>query len=241
MFDIGLLEILFDPHFLATAAAAIFAFATFVTLGMPLLERDTLGQRLKSVAERREELRARHHAALNAKRGGLRAEPVGSTKLIKQIVERFNIAKLVESEDSREKLARAGLRGPTPLIVFMFFRFVMPFILFAAALLYLFFVTHFAWSGTVKLGAAVAAALLGILSAGSFCLEHYRPPSRIDHGCVSRCARLALDLHGIGYVDRIGLQQSQRRNRSSVLRIGRGVRAHHRRIVLSSRPQTGLR
>ncbi len=161
MFDIGLLEILFDPHFLATAAAAIFAFATFVTLGMPLLERDTLGQRLKSVAERREELRARHHAALNAKRGGLRAEPVGSTKLIKQIVERFNIAKLVESEDSREKLARAGLRGPTPLIVFMFFRFVMPFILFAAALLYLFFVTHFAWSGTVKLGAAVAAALLG--------------------------------------------------------------------------------
>lgn len=113
------------------------------------------------MAERREELRARHHAALNAKRGGLRAEPVGSTKLIKQIVERFNIAKLVGSEDSREKLGRAGLRGQTPVIVFMFFRFVMPFILFAAALLYLFFVTHFAWSDTMKLGAAVAAALLG--------------------------------------------------------------------------------
>ncbi|MGA7714116.1 MAG: type II secretion system F family protein [Rhizomicrobium sp.] len=161
MFDIGFLAILFDPRFLATAAAAIFAFATFVTLGIPLLERDTLGQRLKSVAERREELRARHHAALNAKRGGLRAEPVGSTKLIKQIVERFNIAKLVGSEDSREKLGRAGLRGQTPVIVFMFFRFVMPFILFAAALLYLFFVTHFAWSDTMKLGAAVAAALLG--------------------------------------------------------------------------------
>jgi len=43
----------------------------------------------------------------------------------------------------------------------MFFRFVMPFILFALALLYLFFVTHFAWSGTMKIGAAVAAALLG--------------------------------------------------------------------------------
>lgn len=161
MFDIGFLEILFDPRFLATAAAGIFAFATFVTLGMPLLDRDVLGQRLKSVAERREELRARHHAALNAKRGGLRTEPVGSTKLIKQIVERFNITKLVESEDSRDKLGRAGLRGQTPLIVFTFFRFVMPFVLFAAALLYLFFVTHFAWSGTMKFGAAVAAALLG--------------------------------------------------------------------------------
>ena len=78
-------------RFLVTPAVAIFAFATIVTLGLPLLERDTLGERLKAVAERREELRARHHAALNAKRGSLRSEPVGSTKLIKQIVERFNL------------------------------------------------------------------------------------------------------------------------------------------------------
>jgi len=162
VFDIGIFEILFDPRFLATAAAAILVFATIVTLGLPLFEHDTLGQRLKSVAERREELRARHHAALNAKqRTGLRSEPVGTTKLIKQIVERFNIAKLVESEGSREKLGRAGLRGQTPVMVFMFFRFVMPFILFVAALVYLFAVTNFAWSGTMKLAVAVAAALVG--------------------------------------------------------------------------------
>ena len=57
--------------------AAIFAFATIVTLGLPLIERDGLGDRLKSVAERREELRAKHHAALNAKRGSAarRAQP----------------------------------------------------------------------------------------------------------------------------------------------------------------------
>ena len=161
MFDIGILDLLFDARFLATAAAAIFAFATILTLGLPLLEKDTLGQRLKSVSERREELRARHHAALNAKRGGLRSEPVGGTKLIKQIVERFNLAKLVESEGSREKLGRAGMRGQTPVLVFMFFRFVMPFILFISALVYLYGVTHFAWSGTMKLAVAVAAALVG--------------------------------------------------------------------------------
>ena len=65
----------------ATSAwrSAIFAFATIVTLALPLMERDVLGQRLKSVAERREELRAKHREALN-KRGTLRIEPVGFMK-----------------------------------------------------------------------------------------------------------------------------------------------------------------
>jgi tight adherence protein C len=161
MFNIDILNLLFDPKFLATAAVGILAFATVVTLGVPLLERDTLGRRLKAVAERREELRTRHHAALNAKRGALRNEAVGTTRLIKQIVERFNLSKLVESEGSRDKLATAGLRSQTHHTVFMFFRFVMPFILFALALVYLFAVTHFAWSGTMKLAVAVGAALLG--------------------------------------------------------------------------------
>ena len=63
MLSTGFFEILFDRTFLATLAAAIFAFATIVTLGLPLVERDNLGQRLKAVSERREELRARHHDA----------------------------------------------------------------------------------------------------------------------------------------------------------------------------------
>jgi tight adherence protein C len=156
-----LMDLLFDPRFLATLAAAIFAFATIVTLGLPLAERNGLGQRLKSVAQRREELRARHHAALNAKRASLRVEPVGSVKFMKGIVERFDLAKLVESEGSREKLAQAGWRGPTPVMVFMFFRFVMPFLVFAGALIYFFLVTHFEWSTITKVGAAIACALVG--------------------------------------------------------------------------------
>ncbi len=155
-----IMDLLFDPGFLATLAAAILAFATIVTIGVPLLEKDALGDRLKSVAQRREELRARHHAELN-KRPGLRTEEVGSTKLIKRLVERFNIAKLVGTEDSRDRLAQAGLRGQTPQTIFVFFRFVMPFIVFGVALVYLFLITHFAWSGMIKVCAAVAAALIG--------------------------------------------------------------------------------
>ena len=158
MVNIGVLNLLFDKTFLATVAAAILAFATIVTLGLPLIERDGLGERLKSVARRREELRARHNAALNAKRGSLRIEP---STLMKSTLDRFRLTNMLHSEDSRDKLAQAGYRGQAPLIAFMFFRFVMPGLVFVVMLFYLFVVTHFHYAVMVKVSAAFAGALLG--------------------------------------------------------------------------------
>lgn len=158
MFDIGVLNILFDKTFLATAAAAILAFATIVTLGLPMIERDGLADRLKSVSQRREELRAKHHAALSAKRGSLRVEP---STLMKSVVDRFKLTTLLESEDSRDKLAQAGYRGQAPMITFMFFRFVMPGIVFVVMLIYLFLITKFHWPVMVKVSASFAGALVG--------------------------------------------------------------------------------
>src|ERR1700760_4906780 len=146
-----LINLLFDKDFLAMLFVGILAFATVVTLGVPLLERNGLDDRLKSVARRREELRAKHHAALNAKRGSLRIEPVS---YMKATLERFKLGNVLEGENSKDKLAAAGYRGQAPLIAFMFFRFVMPFVVFAGALFYLFLMTHFAWSNLTKLLAA---------------------------------------------------------------------------------------
>src|ERR1700761_3065738 len=158
MLGVGFFEILFDKTFLATLGAAIFAFATIVTLGLPLASRDSLGQRLKAVSQRREELRAKHLAALSAKRGALRSQPVG---YMKTTLDRFKLGNLLESEDTREKLARAGYRGQGPIVTFMFFRFIMPFAVFCLALVYLFVISHFQWTMMMKLTVAVAAALLG--------------------------------------------------------------------------------
>jgi tight adherence protein C len=158
MSDLGILNILFDKTFLATAAAAILAFATIATVGLPLIDRDGLGDRLKSVARRREELRAKHHASLNTKRGALRVAP---SSLMKATLDRFKLTNMLESEDSKAKLARAGYRGQAPLIAFMFFRFVAPPLLLLVALFYLFVVTHFHYATMTKVSAAFAAALVG--------------------------------------------------------------------------------
>src|SRR5580698_7794645 len=153
-----IMDLLFDKNFLVTFFVGILAFATVVTLGLPLLERDGLDDRLKTVARRREELRARHHAALNAKRGSLRVEP---TSYMKATLDRFKLGNVLEGENSREKLAQAGYRGQAPLITFMFFRFVMPFILFLLVLFYTFVVLHLSWSPLEKFGVAFVGALIG--------------------------------------------------------------------------------
>src|ERR1700710_2440734 len=153
-----LMTLLFDKNFLITLFVGIFAFATVVTLGVPLLETDGLDDRLKTVARRREELRAKHHAALNAKRGALRIEP---TSYMKATLDRFKLGNILEGEHSRDKLASAGYRGQAPLITFMFFRFVMPPALFGIVLFYTFVILHLEWSAMAKIGAAFVGALIG--------------------------------------------------------------------------------
>jgi len=83
---------------------------------------------------------------------------------MKRTVDNFNLEKLTQSPGMKEKLVRAGYRGQAPVIAFMFFRFVMPPVLFAGALVYLFGISTLAWSFNVKLLAAVGAAAAGYYS-----------------------------------------------------------------------------
>jgi tight adherence protein C len=158
------MNLLFDKEFLITAFVGILAFATVVTLGVPYLERGGLDDRLKTVSRRREELRAKHHASLNAKKS-LRVEPIS---YMKATLDRFKLGNVLESEDTKEKLASAGYRGQAPLIAFMFFRFVMPFILFAVTLFYMFLILHLSWPPIQKIGAAFVGALLGFYAPDMF-------------------------------------------------------------------------
>jgi len=156
--DVGIFNIFFDFRFDATLLSAVMAFATVVTLGLPMLERNTLGARMKAVAERREELRRKYQEKLK-QRGGLRSEPIG---FVKKTVERLQLSRIVEAEETRERLARAGYRGQGALVTFVFFRFVMPFIVFLLALIFFFFVYHGTnLSAFMKVNVALGLGLAG--------------------------------------------------------------------------------
>jgi tight adherence protein C len=151
------INLMFDPQVLVTVLAAIAAFGTILTLAFPLLESDRLGARLKAVATRREELRRLAREQMNRK-GTLRTTPVG---FMKETVEKLKLRNILESPGTKEKLSRAGYRGQAAIYAFMFFRFVMPFIVFFATVVYLFALSQYSIPPIGKLGIAFGAAFAG--------------------------------------------------------------------------------
>jgi tight adherence protein C len=151
--------VLTDPNTLFSAFIAVVVFATIVTLTSPLMNRDGLGSRLKSVAERREALRRRSRDALaKGPVGGLRQTDEG---LYKRVVDCLQLSRLLEDPKVVDKLAQAGFRGPRPVTTFYFFRLVAPFAFALLVFAYLYAINDFGLSGMQRLTACVAAMTIG--------------------------------------------------------------------------------
>jgi tight adherence protein C len=147
-----------DNQLMAVTAAV--TFATIITIAAPMMRTDVLEKRMKSVANRREELRRRSREALAAKGGGgsLRHD---DESLYKKVVERLNLSRLLEDPRVADKLAQAGFRGPRPISTFYFFRFVTPMVLSALMAAYLFLINDFGLIPMQKLAAILVAVLAG--------------------------------------------------------------------------------
>jgi tight adherence protein C len=161
-----ILEHFIDPSFLTMFLAAVAAGATVLTLAMPLLARDTLSTRMKAVAFEREKIRLRERERLaQANKATLRQSPKA---YMKTIVENFNLSKWVGQEEARILLVRAGYRGQAPYVTYLFFRMVMPVAALLFAVFYIYFVIDLDQPTLIKVGIAIAAAYLGMLSPNLF-------------------------------------------------------------------------
>lgn len=155
----ALIGILTNPANIIAAFVAVAVFSTCVTLAAPAFKSDKLDARLKSVANRREELRRASRAAIaQGREGGLRR---ADDSPYKRIVEKLNLAKLLEDPKVIEKLLQAGYRGPRPVSTFYFFRFATPFIFGAAAAFYLNVVNDMNLPPLTRGCAVVAAFVVG--------------------------------------------------------------------------------
>lgn len=125
-----------QPSFVLAVLVSISVFATLMTFVMPYFERGDLDQRMKSVALERDAIRARERARLNAeqnRRGSLRQE---NNTSIRQIVEKLNLRSALVDSGTVSKLRMAGYRSQNALNIFLFARFVLPFVFLVGALVY---------------------------------------------------------------------------------------------------------
>jgi len=134
--DKDLAETLTNPDNLFAAFVAVAAFLTFLSLVMPYFKGSGLETRLKSVANRREELKRRSLEALT-KNTGKNSLRQTDESVYKKIVERLQLSRLLEDTSVIDKLSQAGLRGPRPISTYYFFRFATPIVLAIIAAIYI--------------------------------------------------------------------------------------------------------
>ena len=157
----GFVKLLSDPANIAAAIVAVAVFCTCLSLAAPAFSGDKLDARMKSVANRREELRRAHRASLG-KVGDASANLRRTDEsFYKRVVEKLNLSKLLEDPQVVGKLMQAGFRGPRPVSTFYFFRFVTPFVLALGVGFYVNVVNHFGLAPMARMCAVVVAFVAG--------------------------------------------------------------------------------
>ncbi|KQR78154.1 type II secretion system F family protein [Rhizobium sp. Leaf341] len=154
---------LLTPATIVAVLVSIAVMATIYTLAAPFLEGDDLQKRMKSVASEREQIRARERARLNNEittgRASLRAK--NNTSVL-QVVERLNLRKALVDDKTVNRLKMAGYRSQNALNIFLFARFVLPFVLLGVAAVYVFGLGAFAdRPQAMRLLGVIVAAYIG--------------------------------------------------------------------------------
>ncbi len=155
-----IVQTLINPSVLITIAASVAVFLTAIALLMPALSRDRLPGRMRVMATERDKMRASRLVELGKKDGkpSLRKTPGA---LAVEIVDRLNLRSSFDTEEQRDRLKMAGLRGQAPLITYMIFRLIMPIIVTIATLIYMFLIADYDYPPIVKIGIALGAGYFG--------------------------------------------------------------------------------
>jgi tight adherence protein C len=153
-------DTLTNPDNVIAAAVGLATFFTVVTVVSPAFQQSGLESRLKSVANRREELRRRSREALAGKQGApsLRRTDEG---FFKRVNEQLQLSRLLEDTNLTDKLAQAGYRGPSAISRFYVFRLLTPIILSLGAAFYVFGLNGLHLPVMQKVAACVAALVAG--------------------------------------------------------------------------------
>ena len=166
----GLVTTLTNPDVLLPVLVAIAVLATFYTIATPYFERGDLGKRMKSVALERDQIRARERARLNAEamqnKATLRTQ---NNTSVRQIVEKLNLREALVDANTINRLRSAGYRSQNALNIFLFARFVLPFIFFAIGAFYIFYLGYLGKKPLpMRIFATVGIAYLGFYTPNIF-------------------------------------------------------------------------
>ncbi len=196
-----------DPATLMALLVALAVFATFYTLIMPMLEGRDLNKRMRAVSTEREQMRSRERARMNSEtnRGSLRTQ---NNQPVRQIVEKFNLREALVDENTVNRLKAAGLRTQNALNIFLFCRFVLPFVFLTIVGIWIFGLGNMSERPfAIRLLVTIVAAYIGFYTPNIFISNRITK----RQASIKRAWPDALDLMLICVESGISLEASMRR------------------------------
>lgn len=159
-----------ETSMIVALLVAVAVFATLYAMVQPYLEREGLEKRMRAVSSEREQIRARERARLASETAIGRTSLRGNdNRSIKQIVERFNLREALVDENTVNKLKAAGFRSQNALNVFLVARFLLPFVFFVVALVWLFVLGNLASKPLpMRIFGAIAFGYVGFYAPNMF-------------------------------------------------------------------------
>lgn len=142
---------------LITALAALAAGFAVYAVWSALLVRDPMAQRIKSVGLHRDELRQ----AMLAAQGNRARRRETTVDFMRRVAQHLKLLKTQQADAITLRLAQAGFRSKDALVIYLFAKLALPFVLGAVAVVLVYVSNLWAMSGMMKLFVAIAAVVAG--------------------------------------------------------------------------------
>lgn len=143
---------------IVVASATLCVLMALFAVWNALVIRDPMGARVKALSQRRNVLRATQRPRGNQARGDLRSSGLS---FMRQAVVKLNLMRGDQVEQISKRLARAGWRSRDAVIVYLFGKAVLPFVLGGATFLFLGFTNIESGHPALRLGIVVGGLILG--------------------------------------------------------------------------------
>lgn len=150
----------FDVILVGTLLAGIAAFAVMMAIYAAVTVKDPMAKRIKSLNDRREELKAGIIKSSAKKRTSL-VRKSDSTDKMKQRLEGMKVLQQSQIEDIQQKLAHAGIRNKELAVYVIAARIILPLVLGTLGFVMIYVLNNFPdWGGIKRVG-AMAFLLFG--------------------------------------------------------------------------------
>ena len=141
-----------DVVWVATLAAAVGVVAVFIAIYSAATVRDPMIRRVKSLNERREQLKAGITASTAKRRAKLVQKNVTANRM-RGVLSSLKVLQEGQLKEIQQRLAQAGIRSKDVAVTIVFARMVLPIVVGALAAFFIYGLDFFPdWSGLKKFG-----------------------------------------------------------------------------------------